>query len=309
MLLAKRILTKYNQKQDYKFGEIRESMNRIWFVILAALMLFSACKSDKKGTEPKESGEVQSTPVQNMEVTADESEPFLTEGESLYENWAYTFIDADGNGVAERVSFTNIERDKSIISRIAVEFDFVNNTGGKSPVYIERKGGLVVHPEIQCANVSDGTLIIVKDLYAVSGEELYPFMYTVGGALSEFNMGSSTHFPENAMSRSDVLNMDKLDVKAVSQTELAIKKDSATFMFSPKIAESEVLCDKYTFIPDGKENIMAFEPESKTVIYGITGKLTGSVSGSAHEQVIYVKVLVTLRYDTGTFGIRDISFM
>ena len=283
-------------------------------VVILTLMLSSCHKDTKPDDNSKSDTAASATASIEPEIVFTEAEPFLLEGEQVYENWAYTFIDMDNNNIAERISFTNITKDEAdspMTTRLAIEFDFANKNSRHEPVYIEREGGVIVHPEIYCANAEDCTVIFVKDPYAAHGEELYPFKYTSDGILTEFNQETPKRFPDNALSKSSMLRLtDARIVKSDNgNKKMTIILGKHKFDFSFMTDTYSDLCSEYKFMPEQKNIIINFEPNSQTVIYGLCGILTGYDSGTSSLNAISVQALVTLKCSSGAFVITDVNFI
>lgn len=287
-------------------------MKKLFAILVALTVILSACNSAPKKNDTKASDTVLSSSVaQDAQQAADvKQEPLLFEGESVYENWAYTFIDIDGNNKNDRVSFANIiknDNESGITARLAIEFDFYDKSTDIPPVYIERNSNIGMHPEISCATIPNGALIFLKNSYAINGEELYLFQYTLGGALGEFYLKNSGQFPLNSLNNSSLLSPSSMRIEQFNDTTLKVTIGSSSdFFFTPVLSETEQLCPTYEFRLKPKSVKMSFDPQSKTIVYGANGSLNGIDIIHAYNHSIPVYLMITIYCGSGAFSVTDI---
>ena len=274
-------------------------------LILVFALLLCAC-SGKTAVMPTDNKpQPQETPAPEAEIQ--QNEPYLNDGETLYENWVYTFVDVDGNGTDERFSFEyvikNPDNAQDITARLIVESDF-GEDGADTPVILERAAVSLIKPEAIYASPTDeGALIVIKDSHAVCGEELYAFRFS--GSLSEISYGTPVLFPGNGFS--SLASSERILASAVRDgSNLSVSYDGFTASLIPRGASP--LCDTYSLKFNGSDMIMSYEERTRTFIIGLSGSAVGNPAEDGTSDTIPFNAIISLRYDNGILQLSDISF-
>ena len=281
-------------------------MKRTIALIAVCMLLLTSCKVQKTTTDTGKPEKPVETAA--MKAADREDEPLLYEGEKLYENWVFTYLDADSDGKQDRISFMYVIKDpdnsNAITARLAVETDYPGG-GADTAVILERAAESLIKPNAVYASATDdGAVIVLKDAHAPNGEELYVFRYVKDGGLNEIPSDQTAGFPANKVSSMSFSDGGAYAVRTSDKGfDISFGGKTFSFITDRKMPTGEIAVKYNT-----NDVIMSYEKESCTFIIGMSGSLVARVASDTAAESIPFNAVIVLRYDSGIIKLMNISF-